>query len=318
MARILPTGGRPGKVGPRVRVRGLVESARRRIGPLGGGGYWRCILQPMSDAAVIGRTATGIAYEVAGGGSPVVLVHAGVADRRMWDPQWAALTARHRVARYDARGYGESLPPAGPWSQHGDLLALMDELGMTGAHLVGASMGAGIAVEAALAQPEAVASLVLAAPGGALLGTPSDALQAVWREEIAALDGGQIDAAVEVNLRAWVDGPSRPVEAIDPALRAFVATMQRDAFELPEWDPDDAPESELSPPADARLAELSAWTLVVVGEADQPETVVAAHRLATHVAGARLVSWPDVAHMVSLERPVEFERLVLDFIDSVA
>jgi 3-oxoadipate enol-lactonase len=271
----------------------------------------------MSDAALIGRTASGIAYEVAGSGSPLVLVHAGPADRRMWDPQWAAFRARHRVVRYDARGYGESLPPAGPWSQHGDLLSLMDELGIARAHLVGASMGAGIAVEAALARPEAVASLVIAAPGGALLGPPSEDLQTVWREEIAALDSGDIDAAVEVNLRAWVDGPSRPIEAVDPALRAFVGTMQRDAFELPEWDPDDAPEAELSPPAEARLAEIDCWTLVVVGEADQPSIVHAAAQLAARVPAARLVSWPDVGHMVSLERPDDFGRLVLDFIDAV-
>ncbi len=271
----------------------------------------------MSDAALIGRTASGIAYEVAGSGSPLVLVHAGPADRRMWDPQWVAFRARHRVVRYDARGYGESLPPAGPWSQHGDLLSLMDELGIARAHVVGASMGAGIAVEAALARPEAVASLVIAAPGGALLGPPSEDLQTVWREEIAALDSGDIVAAVEVNLRAWVDGPSRPIEAVDPALRAFVGTMQRDAFELPEWDPDDAPETELSPPAEARLAEIDCWTLVVVGEADQPSIVHSAAQLAAHIPAARLVSWPDVGHMVSLERPIDFGRLVLDFIDAV-
>ena len=271
----------------------------------------------MSDAALVGRTASGIAYEVAGAGPAVVLVHAGVADRRMWEPQWAGLTARHRVVRYDARGYGESLPPAGAWSQHGDLLALLDELGIRRAHLVGASMGAGIAVEATLARPESVASLVLAAPGGALIGPPSEDLQAVWRAEVAALDGGDIDAAVEVNLRAWVDGPSRPVEAVDPAVRAFVGTMQRDAFELPEWDPDDAPEAELSPPADARLAEIDCWSMVVIGEADQPAIVEAAARVAGRVPAARLVSWPDVGHMVSLERPAEFERLVQDFLAAV-
>jgi pimeloyl-ACP methyl ester carboxylesterase len=235
----------------------------------------------------------------------------------MWEPQWRAFQAGHRVVRYDARGYGESLPPVGGWSQHGDLLSLIDELGLGRVHLVGASMGAGIAAEAALARPETVASLVLAAPGGALLGSPSDELQAVWREEIAALDGGDIDAAVEVNLRAWVDGPNRPPTHVDPAIRAFVATMQRDAFELPEWDPDDAPESELSPPADARLAEIDCWTLVLVGEADQPAIVDSAHRLVARVPAARIVSWPDVAHMVSLERPQEFERVVLDFIVAV-
>ena len=92
-----------------------------------------------------------------GDGPPLVLLHPGVGDSRIWEPVLPALTASYRVVRYDARGYGESLPPMAAWSQHGDLLALIDELEITRAHLVGESMGAGIVVEAALARPEAVA-----------------------------------------------------------------------------------------------------------------------------------------------------------------
>jgi 3-oxoadipate enol-lactonase len=268
----------------------------------------------MFDSATSGRTASGLAYEIAGAGEPLVLVHAGVADRRMWDPQWSAFAASHLVVRYDLRGFGESLPPTGPWSQHADLLGLLVELGITRAHLVGASVGAGIAVEAALAQPGAVASLVLAAPGGALYGEATGDLRAVWRDEVDALDRGDLDAAVEVNLRAWVDGLGRPPDAVDPAIRRFVGQMQRDAFELPEWDSDAAPESELEPPAHARLAEIGCPTLIVVGEADQVATREAANRLAADVPDARFVSWPDTAHMLTLERPEQFERLVLDFV----
>src|SRR4030095_6599802 len=170
----------------------------------------------MAEPAVIGRTQSGLAYEIAGRGDPIVLVHAGIADRRMWDPQWAAFAAAGRVLRYDARGYGESLPPSGPWSPHADLLELLDELGIGPAHVIGTSMGAGIAVEAALARPRAVASLLLPAPGGALLGDGGDSLRAVWHEEVEALDRGDIEAAVEVNLRAWVDGPSRSPDDVDP------------------------------------------------------------------------------------------------------
>jgi 3-oxoadipate enol-lactonase len=268
----------------------------------------------MFDQAVSGRTATGLAFEIAGSGEPLVLVHAGVADRRMWDPQWPAFAAAHRVVRYDLRGYGESLPPSGPWSQHADLLGLLDELGIARAHVVGTSVGAGIAVEAALAQPQAVASLVLAAPGGALYGGATDDLRAVWHDEIEALDRGDLDAAVEVNLRAWVDGPSRPADAVDPEIRAFVGRMQRDAFELPEWDPESAPETELEPPAHARLGEIVCPTLIIVGEADQAATRDGANRLATEIPGAGFLSVPDAAHMLTLERPREFERLVLDFV----
>lgn len=268
----------------------------------------------MFDSAISGRTSSGLAYEVAGAGEPLVLVHAGVADRRMWDPQWADFAASHLVVRYDLRGFGESLPPTGPWSQHADLLGLLAELGISRAHLVGASVGAGIAVEAALAQPGAVASLVLAAPGGSLFGENTGDLRTVWRDEVDALDRGDLDGAVEINLRAWVDGLGRSPDAVDPEMRAFVGTMQRDAFELPEWDADGAPESELEPPAHARFVEIGCPTLVVVGEADQAATREAAKRLVAEVPAAGVVSWPDAAHMLTLERPDEFARLVLEFL----
>ena len=264
-----------------------------------------------------GRTAAGIAFDDRGSGSPLVLVHAGVADRRMWDPQLPALANEHRVIRYDARGFGESLPPLGAWSQHTDLLGLLDELLIARTHLVGASMGAGIAVEAALARPSTIDSLILAAPGGALLGESPAELRPVWAAEVDALDRGDVAGAVEVNLRAWVDGPDREAGTVDPAMRAFVGRMQREAFELPEWDQEQTPEHELSPPAVARLRELACPVLVVVGDADQPSIRATAERIAAEAPGARLVVWPGVAHMLTLERPDEFAYLVLAFLAEV-
>src|SRR4029079_8438463 len=186
-----------------------------------------CILDGMVEHAVGGRTTGGLAYEIAGQGDPIVLVHAGIADRRMWDPQWPALASVGRVVRYDARGFGETLPPSGAWSHHADLLALIDELGLGRAHVIGTSMGAGIAVEPALADPRPVASLLLVAPGGALLGDGAESLRQVWHEEVEALDRGDLNAAVEVNLRAWVDGPTRNADAVDPQDRGVGGRMQR-------------------------------------------------------------------------------------------
>lgn len=264
-----------------------------------------------------GRTAGGIAYDDEGAGEPVVLMHAGVADRRMWAPIVPALAARRRVIRPDARGFGESLAPTGAWSHHGDLLALLDELGIARAHLVGASMGAGIVTEAALARRTIARSLVLAAPGGALFGDEPAELRPIWAAEIQALDDGDLDAAVELNLRAWVDGPARTPDDVDPEVRAFVGRMQREAFELPEWDPDASPEHELTPPAAARFAELRLPVLVAVGDGDQPPVLAAADRIAMEAPEARLTVWPNVAHMFPLERPAAFAELLLSFLDEV-
>ena len=152
------------------------------------------------------------------------------------------------------------------------------------------------------------------APGGALIGEAPDVLRSVWRAEGEALDRGDLDEAVEINLRAWVDGPARTAEAVEPETRSFVGRMQRLAFELPGWDADVAPESELEPSAADRIDELRIPVLVVVGMADWPPILEVAERIGLEVPGARVVRWPGVAHMPSLERPTEFERLVREFV----
>jgi pimeloyl-ACP methyl ester carboxylesterase len=265
-----------------------------------------------------GRTAGGIAFDDEGSGPPIALVHAGVADRRMWADLAPRLAHRHRVIRHDVRGVGESLPPTGPWSHHTDLLGLLDELLVTRAHVVGASMGGGIAAEAALARPGAVASLVLVAPGGALLDGTPDAFRPIWAAEVEALDRGDLDAAVEINLRAWVDGPLRPPDAVDPEVRAFIGRMQREAFEIPEWDPDQAPEHELLPAAAGRVGELACPVLVVVGDADDPAIREVAERVAGDAPRGRLVVLPGLGHMLSLEQPALFADLLAEFLTDVA
>jgi pimeloyl-ACP methyl ester carboxylesterase len=264
-----------------------------------------------------GRTRTGIAFDDEGSGPPIALVHAGVADRRMWAPLVADLAGRHRLIRHDVRGVGETLPPTGPWSHHTDVLDLLDELLVPRVHLVGASMGAGIATEAALARPGLAASLTLVAPGGALLDGAPESFRPIWAAEVEALDRGDLDAAVEINLRAWVDG-NRPPDAIDPGVRAFIGRMQREAFELPEWDADDAPEHELRPPAARRLHELDCPVLVVVGEADDRAILALGERIVAEAPNARLVVWPEVGHMLSLERPASFAELVASFVADAA
>jgi pimeloyl-ACP methyl ester carboxylesterase len=261
----------------------------------------------------LGRTASGIAFEVVGrpGGRalPVVLVHAGVADRRMWDPVWHELTRDRPGLRLDLRGYGDSVSrPVGALLPYIDVLATLDAAAFDRVHLVGASFGAGVAVETALVEPWRVASLLLAAPGGSLLDSPTEWLRAAWRAETEALAAGDLDAAAEIDVRAFVDGPRRGPDVVDPAVRALVHGMQRRAFEITaDWS--DVEEDELDPPALQRLAELLAPALVLVGDLDGDAMADAAERVVRDIAGARLVRWPDVAHLPSLERPTDFAAL---------
>jgi 3-oxoadipate enol-lactonase len=258
------------------------------------------------------RSTSGIAYDRAGptGRTPIVLIHAGVADRRMWDPQWPLLTADRDVLRLDLRGFGESVQlPAGPLSPVDDLLDCLDHAGVDRCHLVGASFGAGVAVEAALVRPSLVASLFLSAPGGWLIAEATPQLREFFTAEGSALADGDLDAAVEANLRWWVDGPHRAPGTVAAAIREKVAAMQRLGFELTRtWD--EVTEAELDPPALERLSEVNVPTLVLVGAQDIDAIVDTAAQVTAGLPQARLVEWPDVAHLPSLERPDDFLTLL--------
>jgi len=149
------------------------------------------------------RSPTGIAYDRAGPHAdlPVVLLHAGIAGRRMWDPQWPALTAERDAVRLDLRGFGESTArPRGPFSPADDVIDTLATLGIERCHVVGASLGAGVAVEVALTRPERVGSLLLSAPGGSLIAEATPDLREFVDAERSALARGDLDGAVDANL----------------------------------------------------------------------------------------------------------------------
>ncbi len=261
-------------------------------------------------------TEGGIAYERAGprGGRPLVLIHAGIADRRMWDAQWPALSAERDVVRLDLRGFGDSTtPPQGALSPVDDILATLARLGIERCDAVGASFGAGVAVEAALITPALVASLLLIAPGGSLIAEVSADLRAFFDAEAAALEADDVDAAVETNLACWVDGYGRDSGEVDPEVRAAVGAMQRRALEITaRWD--EVEEDEVDPPALERLGEVTAPTLVLIGGFDLDVIHDAAERVVAAVAGARRIEWPGVAHLPSMERPEDFLTLLREWL----
>jgi 3-oxoadipate enol-lactonase len=262
------------------------------------------------------RTTAGIAYDRAGSRSdlPVVLLHAGIADRRMWDPLWSALAAERDVVRLDLRGYGESTTrPRGMLSPVDDVLDTLVEVGIDRSHLVGASFGAAVAVEAALTRPQQVASLLLSPPGGSLIAELTPDLRAFIETENAALARGDLDAAVEVNLTCWVDGRGRDAGDVDPAVRDLVRLMQRRAFEVTaDWD--DIEQRELDPAPLDRLTEIRVPTLVLVGSLDLEAIHAAAQQVANGIAGARLLTWPNTAHLPSMERSDDFLALLRDWL----
>jgi 3-oxoadipate enol-lactonase len=157
-----------------------------------------------------------IYYEVAGEGEPLVFVHAGIADSRMWEGQVAAFAERYKVIRYDLRGFGKTEMVEGPFSHHEDLRGLLDFLGLERTHLVGCSMGGGAVLDFALEYPERVGDLVLV--GSAIGGfRPDFDPPKEWDELVAADEAGDLERISELEVMMWVDGPARSPEDVPSA-----------------------------------------------------------------------------------------------------
>lgn len=255
--------------------------------------------------------------EIAGDGEPVVLLHAGICDRRMWHDAFGALAERYLTVRYDLRGFGDSVPDAThaatPFSHHTDLLAVLDHLGIARAALVGASFGGQVALDTAIAAPDGVSRLatVCSFPGGWRW---SVALRRAVAEIDGALDDGDLDRANEAEIALWIDGPRRGPDEVNPGVRRFVAGMNRTALGSGF---DGEGERPLDPPAIDRLAGVRCPTLVMIVDLDLPDAIAAGEHLARAIAAASLHRFPDAAHLPALERPDRFLDVLDAFLNGV-
>ncbi len=249
-------------------------------------------------------------YEVAGDGDPVALIHGFGLDARMWDAQSDALADRYRVIRYDARGFGRSsLPTTEPFSHAGDLRALLRELGATPAHVVGLSMGGRIALNLALLDPTAVRSLTLV--DAALDGFDwSEAWSASFDaiEECAARDG--VERAKHMWLEHELFAPARERPQCSAALARMVGDWS--GWQLHN----ETPVTPMDPPAAARLAEVRAPCLVVVGERDLPDFLAIAGLLAAGIPAAQKIVLRGAGHMCTMEAPSEFNGVLAAFLNA--
>ena len=264
------------------------------------------MLRKTSTASVNGAT---LYYEVVGEGEPLVLVHAGIADSRMWNAQIEAFAQRYRVISYDMRGFGKTEMVKGSYSHHEDLLGLLDYLDVGRAHLLGCSMGGATVLDFALRYPERVGALVLV--GAAVSGFEADVEPPKqWEELVAADEAGDLERVSELEVQIWVDGPGRRPEDVPAAVRDLVREMnmialRNEASGLGE-------ELQPEPSVVDRLVEIRAPSLLIVGDSDQPWTIARADLLERALPNVRKVIMAGVAHLPNMERPEEFNRIVLD------
>jgi pimeloyl-ACP methyl ester carboxylesterase len=245
----------------------------------------------------------------AGRGRPVVLLHARPTDRTMWGAHLPLLAdAGVRAIALDLPGHGDALVPDDrEVAPRTDVLDTLDHLGADRFVLAGNSLGALVALQAAVTAPERVQGLVLIGyrPHDQ---PPSPRLQAAWDAERTALAADDLDAAVTAGVEAWTS-PGATDE-----VRAHAARMLRG--QLTEQLAHGEPTLAADPLGEgtAALHTLTAPALVGVGEHDMPDFFEGGEGLARDLDAGETVIIPAAGHLAPLEQPAAFCTLLLDFI----
>lgn len=293
---------------------------RRSVRPLLSRGAWLLILLLIvygntSTLAQRARSTSGkveigaghLHYEMAGRGPTVVLIHGGLADSRLWDEQFREFAKHYRTLRYDLRGFGQSDFSMGPLSHVEDLAALLKFLGIRKATLIGLSLGGIIATDFTLEHPEMVERLILVSSG--LRG-----YQGIRNEQGIAANEAAEKEGMDKAITLWLEHPFFATGKNSPRYQRRMTEMLRDNFRT--WGPTPAPIVWTWPTATVieRLSNIRQPTLVIVGDRDFANITAIADILATKIPGARKAVITGVSHHLNMEKPVEFNRLVLDFL----
>ncbi|MEO5805173.1 alpha/beta hydrolase [Devosia sp.] len=259
-------------------------------------------------------SGTTLACFETGEGLPVIFLHAGVCDSRMWESQMAEVAAEgFRALAYDRRGYGETVSEDVAFSHLGDLEALLAAQDIHAAILVGCSMGGGLAMDFALKHPGRVIGLVLL--GTSVTGAPWESKgveQAIEMAEEDAYERGDLDMLNRVQAHEWLDGPRANSGRIGGDVRALFLDMNAKALNQPALNHEIA-----RPEAYSRASQINAPTLLVVGDEDFSALIERHEYLSEEMPNAFAVVLENVAHIPSIERPDLFNPLLLEFLDTI-
>lgn len=253
--------------------------------------------------------------ESMGEGKNMIFIHAGIADHTMWNAQFEEFSKDYHVVRYDVRGWGQSINPEGPYTDHDDLLAVMDHYGMEKAILVGASNGGRLSMDFALAYPDKVEALILSCPG---LGGYEDSaeIEQMWKDAMGAYENRDFDTCTAIVMQAYIAGPKRKLDDIPSEVREHCDKMLRDMWAIP--DEHDLGEAQpLDPPALERLTDISAPTLVIQGDYDVEDHLIISPLLVEKIPGAAYVTIENTAHLPNIEQPMVFNDALRHFLSTL-
>jgi pimeloyl-ACP methyl ester carboxylesterase len=272
-------------------------------------------LQVIGEAFSVAVGGASLVGRRLGEGLPVVFLHAGVCDKRMWDSQVAMVAEEGwQAIAYDRRGYGESESVDEAFSHVDDLEAVLQAFDIHAAVFVGCSMGGGLALDFALRHPGRVIGLVLL--GTSVTGAPWSATQAEQQIEAAEEDAwerGDRDILNRVQAHEWLDGPRAQSGRVGGAVRALFLDMNALALGKPDLTQEERPS-----PAWPRVSEIGAPTLLLVGDEDFTAIIDRHEQLSEDMPNAFAAVLEGVAHIPSIERPDLVNSMLLEFLDAIA
>lgn len=269
----------------------------------------------LSTSGFVNINHAKIYYEVAGKGTPFVMIHAGVADSRQWNNEFAYFAQSYQVIRYDMRGYGKSEPVDGEFSHMSDLISVIDTIGIPDPIiLMGCSMGGGLAMDFALTFPSRVKALIMvdSGPNGLDLDVPSPSK---FAEAEKAFESGDLDLVAEIETQIWFDGIGRKSNQVNSNMRKLLYEMNRlalfhEAKELGKRLPN------TETPAFNRLENLNIPVLIIVGSQDIPYILASADFMKEKIKFAKKIIIEDAAHLPNMDQPLEFRSEVENFLSS--
>ncbi|HLD03497.1 MAG TPA: alpha/beta hydrolase [Candidatus Dojkabacteria bacterium] len=246
-------------------------------------------------------------YEISGSGFPLVLIHGFSFDTRVWKKQVEDFSPFYQVIAYDLRGFGKSSLPREDYTHAGDLKVLLDYLNIGQAHLVGHSLGGDVVLDFVAEYPEYVKCLVLVDAGvHGYTWSKAYKKEIEWFKKELKNSGRSKSGDLFLQLSFYKSLQDKP-ELLKEVknLRKFYSGWH--------WEHDN-PWVRPEPPAIKRLHEITKDTLVVIGEQEVPDFIKLSSLLSREIPQARLEIISDAGHMVTLEQPEIFRRLVLEFL----
>jgi 3-oxoadipate enol-lactonase len=264
-----------------------------------------------SQSGIASINGAEIHYEIAGTGPALVMLHAGVADSRMWRAQVGFFSQYYKVITYDLRGFGKSGMPAGPYAHYLDLAALLDTLGCDNSILLGWSMGGSVAIDFALEFPGRVRGLILS--GSAVDGyrMEDERTKEYWTQIDKAIEAGELERAAELEIEQWIIGDRGAADRFGESDLDLFREMLVTHYQLDQGQGEEQGPDKLSID---RLGEIRVPTMIVVGDLDSPDILKIADILERDIPNAKKSVIHSTAHLPSFEKPDEFNELVFGFL----